>query len=157
MEALDWQINEAIKVSPFAHSDDFKEKYAPISSQRSSNAWEIGVKVKVANWKLANQEALNALSNGANAVCFELSKSATKIEFQTLLKDIQLEWVSIHFILKQKPWKRFMSFFLDYTQKNQLDTTKIACSFSFNQNIISTKKRPIKLTKSRNSYPKHNY
>jgi len=126
IDGLNWSINEDITLTPFAHADDLEETSQPLTNQRTTNNWEIGVKVQVGNMQLANKEALNALTNGANAIAFELRKSPTKAELNTLLKDIELEWISTHFIFKQKSWKRFMSFFCQSIKRNCQATTESA-------------------------------
>jgi len=138
IDGLNWQINEDITLTPFAHADDLPTKPSPLSNQRTSNSWEIGVKVQVGNMQLANKEALNALMNGANAIAFELSKSPSKLDLRMLLKDIELEWISVHFIFKQNSWKRFIDFFLQYIEVQGYDTKKINCTFSFKGNVIAS-------------------
>ena len=145
INGLNWAINEDITLTPFAHADDFAGQPIPLTNQRASNNWEIGVKVQVGNMQLANKEALNALTNGANAIAFELRKSPSKSELKTLLKDIELEWISTHFIFKQKSWKRFINFFLDYVEGKKYDGTKLACTFSFKGAIIENAKDAIRL------------
>lgn len=140
IDGLDWSVNETIILTPFAHADDLARQSTPLTNQRNTNSWEIGVKVQVGNMQLANQEALNALMNGTNAIAFELRKSPSKEDLKILLKDIELEWISTHFIFKQKSWKRFVSFFLDYVEEKNYDGTKIACTFSFKGAVIENRK-----------------
>lgn len=154
IDGLNWQLNEAITLTPFAHSDDLPIKTSPLSNQRTSNSWEIGVKVQVGNMQLANKEALNALMNGANAIAFELRKSPSKVELKTLLKDIELEWISTHFIFKQKSWKRFMNCFLDYVEEKGYDVEKLVGTFSFKGNIIESAKDANRLQEIATKLPK---
>jgi len=153
IDGLNWAINEDIILTPFAHADDLAEQPVPLANQRKSNNWEIGVKVQVGNMQLANKEALNALTNGANAIAFELRKSPSKAELKTLLKDIELEWISTHFIFKQKSWKRFINFFLDYVKEKGYDGTKLACTFSFKGSIVENAKDAIRLNEIREQLP----
>lgn len=154
IDGLNWQINEDITLTPFAHADDLPTKLSPLGNQRTSNSWEIGVKIQVGNMQLANKEALNALMNGANAIAFELRKSPSKLDLRMLLKDIELEWISIHFIFKQNSWKRFIDFFLHYIKVQGYDTKKIKCTFSFKGNIIANAKDATRLQKIATKLPK---
>jgi len=145
IDGLNWAVSKDITLTPFAHADDIPSATQPLTNQRVSNSWEIGVKVQVGNMQLANKEALNGLMNGANAIAFELRKSPTKAELKTLLKDIELEWISTHFIFKQKSWKRFMNFFLDYVREKGYDGQKLACTFSFKGAIVANAKDAVRL------------
>ncbi len=154
IDGLNWAINEEIVLTPFAHADDLTKPTPALSNQRATNSWEIGVKVQVGNMQLANKEAVNALMNGANAIAFELRKSPTKTELSTLLKDIELEWISTHFIFKSKSWKRFMSVFLDYVAAQKYDVAKVVCTFSFKGEVVENAKDSSRLAEIANQLPK---
>jgi len=154
IDGLNWAINEDITLTPFAHADDLANTPTPLTNQRTNNDWEIGVKVQVGNMQLANKEALNALMNGVNAIAFELRKSPSKTELKTLLKDIELEWISVHFIFKQKSWKRFIGFFLAYVEEKGYDGQKLNCTFSFKGKIVSNSKDAARLQEIITQLPK---
>ena len=154
IDGLNWEVNDDITLTPFAHAEDLAEQPVPLTNQRTTNTWEIGVKVQVGNMQLANKEALNALMNGANAIAFELRKSPSKEDLKTLLKDIELEWISTHFIFKQKSWKRFMSFFLDYVSEKKYDVEKVACTFSFKGEVVENAKDASQLKEIAKQLPK---
>jgi len=154
IDGLNWEVNDDITLTPFAHADDLGAASQPLTNQRTTNTWEIGVKVQVGNMQLANQEALNALMNGANAIAFELRKSPSKEDLKILLKDIELEWISTHFIFKQKSWKRFMSFFLDYVSEKKYEVEKVACTFSFKGEVVENTKDASQLKEIAKQLPK---
>jgi len=131
---LDWQLNDQLSISPFAHADDNGTTYPTIGNKRATNQWEIGVKIPVAQVKLANQEALLALANGATAICFEFKKNPTKADIKMLLKDIQLTWISTHFIFQQQAWKRVIENFITYLNSQGVSPSAIDCSFSLKKN-----------------------
>lgn len=141
LAGLDWQLNEDLTISPFAHAEDSAIAYQTIHNQQTSNQWEIGVKIPVSQIKLANQEALLALENGATAICFELKRNPSKEELNLLLKDIHLDWISTHFIFQQPAWIRVMGYFKDFLQTQKLDPISIDCSFSFKKNKFSNAKQ----------------
>lgn len=97
LEELLWQLREDWTISPFPHADDLEALPSPISLGKSNNAWEIGEEIVVTDAKAANLLSLNALNGGATALLFHLPKDFGAKHFSTLLKDIQLEWISTHF------------------------------------------------------------
>lgn len=131
IDAFNWEPIKGIPLTPFAHGDDSQKEYIPLIGKQQTNSWEIGVKVKVSQIKLANQEALSALENGATAICFDLYKGPTKEELRSLLNGIQLKWISIHFNFNQQAWKRFIGYFTEYLSAQKYDAHKVACSFTF--------------------------
>ena len=137
LAGLDWPLNEQLVIPPFAHADDSAHAYPAIGNNQASNQWEIGVKIPVAQVKLANQEALLALENGATAICFEFKKNPTKAALSILLKGIHLDWISTHFIFQQQAWKRVIEYFHTYLKTQKIDASTIDCSFSLKKNKFS--------------------
>lgn len=98
LASLNWQISEDWTVSPFAHRTDLVGEQSPIvQAGRTNNTWEIGEQLSVTSVKEANQIALTALANGVNALLFELPSKLSVENFEELLKDVELAWISIHF------------------------------------------------------------
>lgn len=128
---LNWNINDKLVVSPFSHADDFEELAQPLLSKKSSNDWEKGVRIIVKNVKTANKEALFLLEKGANAIGFELTQKLNKKEFLILLKGIELEWISTHFIFHQKSWKGTVQNFVSILSEKQFDPKKVNSTFQF--------------------------
>ena len=151
---LNWEVTKDLVLTPFAHADDLSEHFPPLTNQRATNNWEVGVKIQVGNMQLANKEALNALMNGANAIAFELSKSPSKADLKILLKDIELEWISTHFIFKQKSWKRFVSFFVDYVKEQGYDVGKLVNTFCFKGKLVTSPQDADHLVEATNQLPK---
>jgi methylmalonyl-CoA mutase len=154
IEALNWQATDSLSVSPFAHADDLSANYPPLKKNTPTNAWEIGVKIQVGNLQLANQEALSALKNGANAIAFECSKSPSKTSLNILLKNIELEWISIHFIFKHRSWKRFLQSYVAFIKEQNYDKEKLNCSFSFKGELEGNPKEFELLTEIATELPK---
>ncbi len=92
-ESLLWQAEQLV-VDPFAHTDELPT-YPP---QTDRAQWEICETIFTddTNRAVANHEALDALQNGANAIHFFEQQYPEKY-LPTLLKDIHLEYVSVHF------------------------------------------------------------
>lgn len=133
LDSLNWALTEELTFTPFAHSEDLEQLFEPIVGNRESNAWEIGVRIKVTDCKIGNQEALRALENGANALCFVLEYTPDKEELTVLLKDIQLEWISTNFQIFSPSWQQILTTFLEIIAENGFDSTKVAGSFSFHK------------------------
>lgn len=138
LDSLNWAITENIVMTPFAHAEDLEKSPAPLINKRATNSWEIGVRIVVKDMQLANKEALNALMNGANALAFELTNSLNKSDLSILLKGIELEWISTHFIFKESAWKPFLNLFIEYLDEQKCNKEKLACTFSFGSSITSS-------------------
>ncbi|MFT6358140.1 MAG: methylmalonyl-CoA mutase [Saprospiraceae bacterium] len=137
LDSLNWALTEALNFTPFAHAEDLENLPAPIVENRESNTWEMGARIKVVDYKIANQEALDALENGANALCFELEKTPNQEELTLLLKEIQHEWISTNFKINQASWERITANFIKLIEEKGQSLSAIACSFSFEGNNIS--------------------
>jgi len=140
IENLNWKVGEGLEFSPFSHQEDLKFPYGPIENGQDSNQWEIGVPIFVTSYKKANKEALAALNNGANALCFYLKKTPTKTELTQLLNNIQHEWISTHFIVAQKAWSQLVKNFISILKSKGQKTKNVRCSFSFEGNQIKKAK-----------------
>lgn len=93
---LDWQAAEGIRVSPFAHADDFREPPQPLTHE--PNRWEICESLNVTDPAAANRHALDALEGGAWALelCFD-----TPPDFDALTRlfdGIYLDFIGLHFV-----------------------------------------------------------
>jgi methylmalonyl-CoA mutase len=89
-----------LNISPFAHADDFVGKnLEPIIGNATSNSWAIAENVEVINdnYKEANKQALTALMGGANALFFKLKTYPTDNQLNTLLENIEFEYIETHF------------------------------------------------------------
>ncbi|NJN77554.1 MAG: hypothetical protein HC803_03855 [Saprospiraceae bacterium] len=111
IDGLNWST-DGLEFTPFYHNEDALGEN-PIMDGRSDNSWEIGERIVVQNenYKLANKQALDALSKGANALCFVLDENPTNAELTILLEGVQLEWISTHF--QAKTWKRLIGNFIE--------------------------------------------
>jgi methylmalonyl-CoA mutase len=136
IDELDWALTAELNFSPFAHAEDMEKLPNPIVRHRESNVWEMGVFIKVADFKIANKEALAALENGANALCFELAKTPNRTALTTLLKGIQHEWITTHFKINQPSWERITASFIKIIEEKGQNAENIACSFCFAGNDI---------------------
>jgi len=94
IEVLDWKLEEGLTLKPFYSSENTKAANIPISN---TNNWDISEDVRVDVAKEANQKALNSLMNGVSAPTFIFDKDATLDDLITLLKDIEMSFITAHF------------------------------------------------------------
>lgn len=136
LESLNWEV-EGLTMTPFYHSDDAINAN-PITQNRSDNSWEIGERIVIQNenYTAANQQTLEALAKGANALCFVLDESPTQAELLTLLNGVQLEWISTHF--QANTWKQLMANFVAVIGKKAQNAAEVNCSFNIKNNDFFT-------------------
>ncbi|MBK7869744.1 MAG: hypothetical protein IPJ74_03190 [Saprospiraceae bacterium] len=91
---LQFQLEEDITLEPFYHPEDFNEFYKPLAGETS---WQIGEYIEASNVKTANEQALEALNGGANALLFELRHELSEDELSQLLAGIELEYIQTNF------------------------------------------------------------
>ena len=125
IEELIWKIGP-LSIDPFSHADDFAHVPTTISNPQATNSWEIGEDINVENkdFKAANQLALTALMGGSNAPNFIFETYPTENQLITLLKNIELDYVSIHFT--EKTWNQNPLPFLKNLRKLALGNGKNA-------------------------------
>ncbi|MFK7809392.1 MAG: methylmalonyl-CoA mutase family protein [Saprospiraceae bacterium] len=140
LQSLDWQLSNHFNFSPFAHQEDLDGKPSLISNNKTTNSWEIGTLITVVDFKLSNGQAISYLNNGANAICFQLSHTPKKEELSQLLADIQLEWISTHFIVQQESWKMLTERFVEIIKEKGQDPSKVICSFDVIGSPVSEEK-----------------
>ncbi len=97
---LTWEL-PPLSIDPFAHADDFTELPESLA-HKTSNTWEIGNNIEVFNsdFKTANKQALTALMGGSNAINFIDNDYPSENQLITLIENIELDFISIHFTEK---------------------------------------------------------
>jgi methylmalonyl-CoA mutase len=93
-ETLVWKTNEGIDVQPIYTSSTLPSHLEiPL---KKSNQWKIRESIIITTFEEANKKALLALKGGANSLLF-IGDISTQEEMNTLLKDIQIDILDIHF------------------------------------------------------------
>ncbi|MBX2891759.1 MAG: hypothetical protein KF734_12565 [Saprospiraceae bacterium] len=95
LEELDWMLDEGLRVSPFAHADDFAQPPTPMLGRPTH--WEICEDVLVADPVAANRQALEALEGGAEGLRFIFETSPDWADFQQVFEKIHLDFIGLHF------------------------------------------------------------
>ena len=125
IEELTWKTGP-LSIDPFSHADDFAHAPATIADPQATSSWEIGedIKVESKDFKAANKLALTALMGGANAPNFIFESYPTENQLITLLENIELDYISIHFT--EKTWNQNPLPFLKNLRKIALENGKKA-------------------------------
>lgn len=126
---LDREVNERIKLSPLYTAE---EVVARPPLERSAG-WEIGAYVEADKNDELNRSALAALNQGAEALLFRLFHQPTAREVGELLKDIRLDFISLHCALRypgQDPAELFRDL-VKYLRTEGYDLGKIRGSVDF--------------------------
>jgi methylmalonyl-CoA mutase len=95
VDDLNWQAEEGLTVSPFAHADDFETPPAPLSD--ATGAWEICEILPVADPGEANRHALEALAGGAEGLEFALEQPPKAPHMHSMLSGVYLDFIGLHF------------------------------------------------------------
>jgi methylmalonyl-CoA mutase len=95
-ETLVWNTNSGVKIQPFYTKEELIQK--PTLNFTHSD-WAICEFLEITDAKIANTQALNALSNGASGLVFKITK---QIDFTVLLKGILLEHIYALFIISSE-------------------------------------------------------
>ncbi len=108
-EKLVWKTEEGLEIMPFYTKEDL-ESLEYLKSFQNSNAnteethlgarnWLSTQQIEVEDWKQANEQALLALQNGADGVCFDLRTVKGKVDFKILLKEILFPYCQVNFVI----------------------------------------------------------
>ena len=95
LDDLYWQLAEEVRVDPFGHADELPAPPAPLSAQPLQ--WEICEDIYAADPAAANAQALEALSFGAESLCFQLTEPATAAFIHPLLDGVHPDFISLQF------------------------------------------------------------
>lgn len=126
MESLDWLLAPDMRVSPFAHREDWPHELPPLPDERTNNDWEIGEDIPVDHIKEAHEWAMEALENGVQAPRWVLKRPLKVHEWQQLLNGIELSYISTHISGIQKVeefpaiWESFFELVQQHPQRLSL-------------------------------------
>lgn len=95
-EQLKWHTDNGFDVNPFYTREDLKTETTPLFSHGD---WDIATYINVENENAANVTALEALNGGVSSLSFCLNGDKN---LSILLKDIQIEYISMQFLLNNE-------------------------------------------------------
>lgn len=98
---LEWTNPDDISLVPYVNKENSKNYSGSDDSIKSkentkTNEWNINKFIKITTEKEANKEAIKALSEGVNCLTFR----GDDIDLEILLKDIMIEIIAVHFIVR---------------------------------------------------------
>ncbi len=129
VEALDEAVNERIRLAPHYTAEEITAR-PPLHRDAG---WEVGAYVDTGSSADINATALAALEQGAEALLFRLFHQPEAEEVGELLKDIRLDFISLHCALRypgQDPAELFRDL-VKYLRKEGYDLRKIRGSVDF--------------------------
>lgn len=95
-EQLKWHTDNGFDINPFYTKEDLKTEASPLFSHHD---WDIATFINVEDEKIANAIALEALNGGVSSLSFCLNGDKN---LSILLKDIQIEYISLQFLLNNE-------------------------------------------------------
>lgn len=135
LESLDW-VFEGEQMTPFYHSKDVDSR--PVSDiNKKKNTWQIGEYIDLRHGdKKANEQAIKALQGGCNALLFDI-RMQEKPDLDSLLKNIQLEWIETHFITSEKKAESIIDDLSRLSTQESFDLSKIKGSIRVESELDS--------------------
>lgn len=138
---LVWKTIEGFKVKPYYRAEDLDNiEYLNSNPAQfpftrgehaDNNVWDIRQDIKEKDPAKANAFALDAVKRGATALGFCAKNIQTEEQMATLLKDIYLTAVTIHFNCCATKFIDTLRLFVAVARKNGFDTAKINGSVNF--------------------------
>ncbi len=119
-EDLISQDRNGIDILPFYTISDIDSNKPSIIAQKD---WIICAAIDCSNAKLANEQALENLANGASGLCFSIAEST---ELNTLLEGVELQHIYSQFTIHSDVQEFIASFDL-YLQSKNLSLSSIHC------------------------------
>jgi methylmalonyl-CoA mutase len=134
-EKLTYQSPEGIVVKPFYTQEDLA-KYSERKPLFSHSDWEVCVEIDGTDEKSGNAKALHALNNGTSALLMFVYHNA---DLNTLLKDIQIEYISVQFLVEGDA-AIFNKKLSSYLKLKDLDRTTLNISINIDpiENLVRT-------------------
>lgn len=134
MEALEWQLEENIRLAPFYTASDV-EKRKPF---QLGNDWEIGEDIVVTDEKVANERLLYVLSKGVNSPRLILQK---KCNWSKLLSDVHTEMIALQLLDESDNVATFKAFMKGKTPVGAYQNSDLSVSDCLSLNAIFPKLR----------------
>ena len=135
-EKLIWRTLEGFNVDPFYTKEDIKDldylkEFENITDPQSQSlkSWVNSEKIIVKDAQQSHHLASEALHGGANGLIFEFEDNENA-DFSQLLKDIDLNHISISLIVKHSPGTLLKKFF-DYLQEVNISPENIRGSLEY--------------------------
>lgn len=129
LNELDLEINDRIRLSPLYTAAEVTAR-PPVDR---AAGWQVGAYVDSGTNEAINESALTSLQQGAEALLFRLFRQPQATEITDLLKDIRLDFISLHCALRypgQDPAELFRDL-IKYLRRAGYDLATIRGSVDF--------------------------
>jgi len=133
---LIWKTIEGFNVRPYYRREDLNGQknllqtlpgeLPYIRGNKKDNNWLIRQDIFVKDFAKANTKALDAIKRGAESIAFIIPEIYEDLSL--LLKDFPFEKIEINFS-KGRHAKQLLQDFIDFCEKNQINTKKLKGSF----------------------------
>lgn len=136
---LIWKTDEGFLVRPYYRAEDLKAiEYLEgfptespyIRGNSLNNKWNIVQEIQTPSIVEAHKIAIESIEKGANALVFNTQNIKNTTDFSTLLKDINLNEISIYFT-KASSYPELTTFFVTYLKKEKIDLNSIHGGLDF--------------------------
>ncbi len=131
-ETLDWTVSSDLTLPPFFHREEGIASAGPMIFQKENNDWEIGEDIWVADLEQANKDALQALTNGVESICFVLPEGLQSLEdLEKLMLNIEPTFISVYFkLMNASNVEDLVNYWITYVQKRGADPAEISGGIS---------------------------
>lgn len=128
LEKLIWNNPNGFDLNPLYRKEDTDQINTNILS--GDPDWEINQLIITDKIIAANQSALLALENGADAIYFKGTQIGNENEINALLKGIRIDWTKVHFDFEESN-VAWLYLYLDYLKSNDYKTSEIKGSVNY--------------------------
>lgn len=128
LEKLIWNTPNGFDLNPLYRQEDLSK--LNISTPSGTLDWDINQLIITDKIIAANQSALSALENGADAIYFKGTQIGSENEVNALLKNIRLDWTKVHFDFDESN-VAWLFLYLDYLKTNSYNTSEIVGSVNY--------------------------
>ena len=107
-EVITWQTNEGFSANALYQASEteqiaYLKQFHVALAQSERKVFRNCQRIKVLSVEQANQRALEALNNGCNEICFDMTENSN-IDFSKLLKNILLPYCAVSFLCKMQDY-----------------------------------------------------
>jgi methylmalonyl-CoA mutase len=126
-ENLIWQ-KEGLQIEPYYTKEETSSSNPHITELSNQKGWQVRQDFAAADFKSTNKKILKALENGVNAIGIRFTGACAMADMETLLEDVFLDMVSIHFVAAENAESIFDAF-VAMAEKRNYDLKTLQGSF----------------------------
>ena len=119
---LNWKLGSKMMVSPFAHLEDQKIRHTPINRKAG---WRLACPIYATDPNLANQECLDLLSRGCDALHIITIGEVSAEYFKVLFNKINLSWITLQFMAIPSKILTLQKSFNQFLRAEDIDPTTV--------------------------------